>query len=372
MRTLAAVLAILIAAPAAADCDGIAKKAQSVSRADVAPTFSKLIACDAEVAEAHFDDFMKASGDVETLVQLALVTIDAGLYTPVWGLLDNIPDYSARDEVAAAVGSKCVEHSGMLPFIKGAYVGVGDRQFGQWREALRSCTVEGMTLWLKEVTTKPPTSSYHNKYTTVVEAFVRHKTTDALEVLENAATEAGANGGPIGDLLDQMAESLRPEGLGARMSEDDKGKLRDAMGRIAEGAQPASARIVADRLYQLGYGDAAAALLPKVYPDRVQGNGSMLYAVASIEACSGSTVVHYAQVTDKAKRWVISEDVTAPARAFKPRLKCTAEGEWPVMATPEPVSNKADIEAWVQSLADAETGKGSETKLREEKTIALD
>jgi hypothetical protein len=156
------------------------------------------------------------------------------------------------------------------------------------------------------------------------------------------------------------------------MSEDDKGKLRDAMGRIAEGAQPASARIVADRLYQLGYGDAAAALLPKVYPDRVQGNGSMLYAVASIEACSGSTVVHYAQVTDKAKRWVISEDVTAPARAFKPRLKCTAEGEWPVMATPEPVSNKADIEAWVQSLADAETGKGSETKLREEKTIALD
>ncbi len=372
MRSIAAALAITLAGPAAANCDSIAKKAQSVDRSQVAPTFGKLVACDPGVAESHFDDFMKASGDVDTLVALALVTIDAGLYTPVWGLLDNIPDYSARDEVAAAVGSKCAEHEGMLAFIKGAYVGVGDRQFGQWREALRSCSAEGLTAWLEEVTAAPPTTAYDKKYTTVVEAYVRHKKAEALPVLQAAAAKAGAEGGPIGDLLDQMAEALRPEGLGARMSDDDKATLRDAMSSIAETAKPDAARAVADRLYQLGYADAAAALLPKVYPERVQGNGNMLYAVASIEACSGLAVVHYAQVTDKAKRWVITDEVTAPARAFKPRLKCTADGDWPVMVTPEPVASKADIEAWVQGISDAETAKGNETKLREEKAIALD
>ncbi|MFT4623852.1 MAG: hypothetical protein ACI8PZ_002508, partial [Myxococcota bacterium] len=220
MRTLVAALAaVSLAGPASANCDSIAKKAATVDRTRVAPTFAELVKCDAGVAEARFDDFMRASGDVDTLVALSLVAIDAGLYKPVWGLLDNIPDYSARDQVAAAVGGKCTEHEGLLPFLKGAYVGVGDRQFGQWREALRGCSSEPLVAWLEEITAAPPSASYDKKYTTVVESFVAHRHADALPVLEAAAVKASQTGGPIGDLLDQMAESLRPEGLGARMDD---------------------------------------------------------------------------------------------------------------------------------------------------------
>jgi hypothetical protein len=134
---------------------------------------------------------------------------------------------------------------------------------------------------------------------------------------------------------------------------------------------PEQAALVADRLFNAGAEAAAASLLPRVYPDRVQSGGRLMYGIASIETCEKEMVVHYASVIEPSKRWSIVADIEGPARAFKAKLKCTSGQPWEVLATGEPVANANAIASWVDDLVKQYEGKGLAVKTKEEKQIVL-
>lgn len=356
----------------AAACDALAGQAAVVKGEQVVPVFTQLAKCDAKLAEKHFYDFMRSSSDVGTLVALSLAAIDAQIYKPVWNMMEKVPDFSARDEVAKGVGASCADNAAVLPFLQGAYSALGDRQFNSWREALGTCDSPALVTWLEQTAAKPPSVVYDEKYNSVTDVLVKRKKLEALPILEQAAIAAGTSGGPFSTLLDRMADAVRPASFGAKIPAEDQAKLESALGRVAAAVPPEQARLVADRLYQNGSESAAAALLPRIYPERVQADGRLLYGVAAIEACDDEAVVHYATVTDAAKRWSIVEDVSGPALAdFKPRLKCTAEGTWPLLTTPEPLATKAEVDGWAEALVAEWASKGLTAKVREEKALEL-
>lgn len=355
-----------------ASCESMAKSAASLSGDAVSKTYSSLIACDRALAEEHFDDFMRASKDLGTLTSLSLAAIDAGVHTPVWGMLEKVPDLSLRDEVAKAVGNSCGDHPEVVGFLKGAHSQLRDRQFNMWTYAFRGCESADLDGWLNQVVAQPPSVAYDDKYNTVSEALVKRQKAGSLPTLAAAAKVAGKSGGPFTTILDRMNESVRPDTFGADIAPADREALEAALVDVAKALGPDEAAQVADRLFQAGAEQAAASLLPTIYADRVQGKGTLTYGVAAVESCEKEAVVHFAAVTEPSKRWNIVADVTPMALSFKPRLKCAAEGEWPVMTTPQPVSNKGEISTWVEGLAADWEGKGLEVKLREEKGLSLD
>lgn len=363
------VVALGAASDANAACDDLWKSAATVAPAEVAPTFVKLVSCDAAVAQAHFEDFMRASKDIDTLVSLSLSAIDAGMNPPVWAMLDQLPDLSTRDEVAREVGAACAEHPKVVAFLEGAHGQLRDRQFGMWRDAYRECAAPELDTWLATVVSAPPSVAYDEKFNVVSEALVKKQRGAAMPVLQKAAIAAGKSGGPFTTVLDRMNEAVRPDTFGAPLSDADRAKLEAALVEVAKQVSPELAAQVADRLYQAGAESAAASLLPTIYADRAQGK-LMLYGVAAVESCDKQAIVHYAEVTDPAKRWSIVDDVQGPARAFKPKLTCTAEGEWPVLTTPEPLP-KGGLETWLATIESEWAGKGLDVKLKEEKAIAL-
>ena len=77
-------------------------------------------------------------------------------------------------------------------------------------------------------------------------------------------------------------------------------------------------------------------------------------------------------VTEPAKRWSILADVEGPIRAAKPKLKCTTKGDWPVIATNEPVKSRDEVGAWSTPVKADWESKGFEVKAKEEKGISLD
>ncbi len=356
----------------AGPCDYLIKRATSGKPEAVAGVYGEMVKCNKKQAEERFADFMRASGDVGNLVALSEVAINSAIYQPVWAMLEDVTDYAVRDEVAKGVGAHCAENEAVLPFLKGAYFGIGDRQFGLWREAFNTCEAPAFEAWLVEVVSKPPTITYDEKYTTVVGALVKRKKLDALPVLEAAAVTAGTTGGPFNTIMDKMNDAVRPEDFGAAISDEAKAAFEASLSNVAKGVPAAQASVVADRLYQNGAESAAAALLPAVYPDRVQSGGKMLYGVASVEACGGDAIVHYATVTEPSTRWSIQSDVEGPARGFKARLKCEAEGEWPVLITPEPVASKGDVDSWAEGIISEWASKEKVVKGREEKGITLE
>jgi hypothetical protein len=365
--------AVALCAPSVAlagACDVHVKKASTAKGDELVTAFKDLTKCDKAQAATSFESFMKASGDADTLVSLSLVAIDAEQYTPVWAMIEKIPDYSARDEVAEKVGAACADHAKVLPFLQGAYFGLRDIQFEQWDDALVSCPSDELTKFLEGEVAKPPASSYNEKYAAIVTAYAKRKKADALPALEKAAIAAAENG-PFDMILEKMATAVEPAEIGEEMSAADKKKLEDSLVKVANGVKPERAKQVADSLYNAGAEQAAASLLPRVYPDRVQGGGKLLYGVASVEVCDKEAVVHWAGVTDPAKRWSILTDVEAPARAFKPKLKCTAKDAWPVLATPEPVKDSAEIQKWVDGVVAEYAGKGMSASAKGEKDFAL-
>jgi len=356
----------------AGSCDYLIKRATSGQPEAVAGVYGEMVKCDKKLAEERFGDFMRASGDVGNLVALSEIAINSAIYKPVWAMLEDVTDYSTRDEVAKGVGGSCGSNEAILPFLKGAYFGLGDRQFGLWREAFNACEADTFDSWLVEVVGKPPSITYDEKYNTVLGALVKRKKLDAMPALEGAAVVAGNGGGPFNSIVDKMSDAARPKGFGAEMSAENKAVLETALTNIAKNVPTEQARVVADRLYQSGSEAQAAALLPAVYPDRVQGGGKMLYGVASVEACDGDAIVHYATVSEPSKRWSIQSDVEGPARAFKAKLKCQATEAWPVLITPEPVANKGEVNTWAEGII-AEWGeKEKVVKGKEEKGITLD
>jgi len=168
---------------------------------------------------------------------------------------------------------------------------------------------------------------------------------------------------------------VAPE-LGAALSTEDQAKLEAALVEVARAVDPPRARAVADRLANAGSQQAAARLLPTVYPDRVQDGGGFLYGAAAIEAgdCKGEkqAILHAVEVREGGRRWVILTDTEAALKGLKPKLKgCTVESPWPIATTPEPVKSAKDIEAWMATVEKAWADKGYEVKVQSEKGVTL-
>ena len=212
-----------------------------------------------------------------------------------------------------------------------------------------------------------PPREFDQKYATVVDLYAAKKKAAALPVLEKAAGTAAASGGPFASIVDAMVKAVTPEGIGGKPSDADRDALVASLQRIPASGEAQIQRL-ANAMVTVGAPDAAGALLPKLYPDRMQEDGSFLYGVASIEKCEDASVVHWAVVEDPAKRWSIDEQVDAPAKAFKAKLKCKTPSPYTVQLTPEPVKDPNEVEAWAEQLASA---AGDGTKLKAEKTVVL-
>ncbi|MBT3220352.1 MAG: hypothetical protein HN348_14800 [Proteobacteria bacterium] len=372
MRQAIAILLLLLPATGfAGKCDYLVKRAGTTQGDALVRAYSDLLKCDQELAQSSFDEFMRNSKDVGTLVDLSMVAIRAKTYTPVWSMLEKIPDYGARDEVSKGIGSKCNKEPEVVTFLKGAYYGLRGRQFSQFESALITCNSPELTTWLEEVVATPPSASYDEKYNAVITAYVKQKRGNALPILERAAVAAAGNGGPFNTVIEKMEQAVQPV-FGEDMTDEEKAKLEASLITVAGAVIPEQAAMVADRLYNSGNQAAAASLLPRVYPDRVQSGGRLMYGVAAIESCDSQTVVHYTAVYEPSKRWSILEDVTDTARGFKARLKCESNDPWPVLSTSEPLARKADVDTWVNGLVEQWVAKGHETKSKSEKDISLD
>lgn len=354
----------------AGECDAIAKKANSAQGAELISAYKDYLKCDKAEAEAAFFDLMQVTGDVGTLVDLSLAAIEMKAYAPVWNSLEKIKDYSARDQVAAGIGTACSDNAEVVVYLKGAYYGLKDIKFAQWDDAYIACDNEEVDAFLQGLVEKPPKRSYDEKYNTLLHIWVKRKGKSGLGNLTKAAIGAAAEG-PFPSALDAMNQAVQPTELGASLTDEDRATLEKALVEVASAVDPEKAKQVADMLFNAGAESSAASLLPTVYPERVQADGRLLYGVAAVETCDKDVVIHFADATDPASRWAISADVEAPARTFKPRLKCTPDKPWPVLVTPEPVVDAKAVGDWVATLESEWTGKGFEVKTRPEKAIVL-
>jgi hypothetical protein len=377
MRILLSSLFICFASQSAyaGKCDAYIDQIANQTGERLIYTFKKTFQCDKAVAEDQFPKFIKAAAssekNIETIVSLSLAAIKLKAYLPVWNMLGGFKEYSVRDQVASEIGQKCSDEVEIVSFLQGAYFGLDPVPFSQWDDALITCQSDDLVAWMESVVVAPPKSSYDEKYNTMITTYVKRKHADALPALEKAAVACATRSGPFNNILEKMNQAVEPLDFGEDISPENRARLKDALVIVANAAPPEKASSVADRLYDSGATEAAASLLPRVYPDRVQDGDRLLYGAASIETCDKQTFIHWASVSEPAKRWSIISDVEAPLRQFKPRLKCTPEGEWPVLATNEPVKDKSQINSWAKGLVEEWESKGFEVKDKEEKTISL-
>lgn len=367
-------LALLaLSAPASAgSCDAIVARGTTATGGDAVAAFKDAVACDPRQAESSYDAFW-AKKDDDTVTSVAVAAIDAKLYTPVGKMMEKIPATDQKDFLAGKVGEACAAHPEVLTFVQWAYFGLLDREFSQWDDALSTCGSDPMTKWLETLVLKPPKTAYDEKYSSIVTAYVKHQHVDALPILERASIEAANSGGPFGMLIERMGSAIEPDDIGVNVKPEDKKRLEDSMVKVANQVGPEQAALVADRLYSGGAPAAAASLLPRIYPNRVQDDGRLLYGVASVETCDKDVVVHWAPVYDPAKRWSILDDVVAPARAFKPKLRCgiATDKPWEVLSTGEPVAMTSEIAPWLDEVVAKLASKGLAVQTKEEKPVIL-
>lgn len=370
--SLTVLLASLFAPTAeAGSCDSFLKKANGAEGAAVVDAWIGMHRCNADEANNAFFEFVKASGDSDTLSALTLAAVDRKSFTAVWNMIEKVPDYEARDDVAYNLGKACADHDQVIPFLQGAFYGLRAIQFSQWKGSLVSCEAPELTDWMKEQVAKPPSASYDDKYTALVNAFVDKVGADALPTLKDAAIAADGNGGPFNSLIEAMDASVQPKGIGASVSDADKAKLEENLVAVANEVGPEKAVLVADRLYNSGAEAAAASLLPRIYPDKVQSGGGLLYGVAAIENCDKQAYFHVYEVSEPAKRWSILGDIEEPARGAKKKLKCDTDGPWTVVATSTPVKDGGEVDAWVTEISGQWEAKGFSVKTKKEKGISL-
>lgn len=365
-------LAAGLAAPATAwagKCDALVAKSGSAEGEALVQAYEELLACDVKEAKAAFIDFMTASGDASTLTDLSVVAIDKKAYPEVWSNISKIKDFSARGKVVEGVGEACADHPEVVTFLKGAFFGLRPIEFGHWAGAYVQCDNPDLEGFLKSQVTAPPKRTFDEKYNTVLKIWTDRKGKDALEALQTAAV-AAAEEGPFTSILESMNRAVQPTGLGATMSDADRKLLEQALVNVAGQVAPDKAKAVADRLFNAGAEQAAASLLPVIYKDRLQEDGTLMYGVASVEACDGEAVIHYTTVTEGGKLWSIAGAVDSQARSFKPKLKCDA-GEWPVLFTPEPVKGEDEVDAWVEEREAEWAGKGNDVKTKGEKGFSI-
>lgn len=356
-------------------CDVYVSQAEKASGASLNALYKKTHGCDKAIAEENFSKFINraaTSGNVESIVSLAITAIDLKAFLPVWNMLGKFKEYSVRDEVAAAIGKECTSNANIVSFLQGAYFGLDPIEFSQWDDALITCEDDGLIGWVEGLVKAPPESTYDEKYNTLLSAYVKRMNEKALPALETAAIASAKGSGPFNNILEKMNQSVEPKDFGEDISAENRASLESALVNVANAAPPEKASFVADRLFDAGAKDAAASLLPRVYPDRVQNGNQLIYGVASIENCDKTAFIHYSVVTEPAKRWSILADVEAPIRAAKPKLKCTTKGDWPVIATNEPVKSRDDVDEWTKTVKADWESKGFEVKSKEEKGISLD
>lgn len=360
-----------LSALAAGPCDDLLAKANSTPRPELPALYAEVARCDKEVGTSHFDAFARAAKEVDVLVDLSMKAIEAEIYAPVWDMLERIPDFQVREQVARKVGAVCQENVGVLPFLRGGYYAMNDRAFGMWSEAFVTCGSGELTEWLKQQIADPPTRTYDEKYNAILTAMVERLGPDALRPLERAAIAASDRGGPFTNVLEKMQESVTPREMGAAMTPEAKKSLAEALVRVGNEVRPEQAALVADRLFQTGHPKEAAGLLAVVYGDRVQPDGRLMYGAASVEHCGGEAVVHIAQVLEPSTRWSVTEEVKPIARAFKQRLKCQTDGPWPVQVTGAPVRDQAELDAWASEIVKTWTDKKLVVRERAEKPVEL-
>jgi len=371
-----ALLGLLLASSEAqaAKCDALLAKARASNGAAVAAAFKDLASCDPELAGESFKDLLKNATDSDALHDLSLVAVKANIWQPVWKMPGYITDYDVRDEVVRRIGSECATDESVVTFLQAAYSGLKDIEFQRWQKALEGCDAPALNLWMVKTAATPPQKVYDEKYNTLLGIYVKRARSEALASLQTAAI-AAAEAGPFDMILAQMNEAVAAP-MGGEMAAADKEKLEGALIEVARAVKPEQAKLVADRLANSGSQRAAARLLPSIYPNRVQAGGAFLYGAVSVEAgeCKGEkqAVLHFAEVTEPGKRWVILGDLEGPMRAYKPKLKdCTVESPWSVATTPEPVKGGDGIEAWLAELEKQWAGQGYSVKVQSEKPIKL-
>lgn len=351
-------------------CDTYVRASATAKGEALVEAYKRLVTCDVEAARVELPRFLLAAGDLETLVPLALAGVRADAHTQIWDVMQRVP-YEHRTELASQVGAACGTEPKVLPFLQGAYVGQKGAAFTSWTPALTSCASEPLVAWLEAVIVDPPSGPYNEKYNAILSAYTDIRRAASLPKLVEAAKLVGTRGGPFNNLLEAMQGAVQPASYRDTIKPEDQKALEDALVEVGKGSSPESARLVSDRIYSAGNEALAASLLPAVYPDRVQAGGTFLWAAAATEACDGEAAVHWVSWTEAPKRLAITEAATAPLRALKPKLKCSAEGPWPVVATPEPFANTADVAAWVaERVAEAEAA-GFKAKDREEKKVVV-
>jgi len=375
---ISALLALTLSSSTAqaASCGGYLRAAQAARGNALGPAFSRLAKCDTGEAEAAFDSLLPNATTVNALVLLCRAAIEGDAWTPAWKVLSHEAlGWDVRDQVAEQIGAQCTSSPKIVAFLKGAYFGLRDIQFQQWDDALIGCQSDDLATWIATQTESPPDSMFDDKYNALMSVLVARQGVQALPHLGIAAKKAVARG-PFDAILMQMEAAVQP-GIGEPIRPEHKVALESTLVEIARTVPREKARTVADRLANAGSTEAAARLLPTVYPSRVKPNGTFEYGAASIERakCDGEkkAVIHTATVIEPGRRWIILGDVREPLQAFKARLsKCTSEGDWAVTTTPEPVSNAKEITGWVDGLVEQWSGKGYEVTTRSEKTIILD
>ncbi|TVQ91318.1 MAG: hypothetical protein EA397_09660 [Deltaproteobacteria bacterium] len=370
VRFLVALSLLTLPSIASANCDHLVRKAATAKGDALISAYRSLIQCDKGAAEASYNDFLKQTGDVPTMVQLSLAAIDEQVYKPVWESLERIP-YNVRDETATAIGETCLEHPQVVVFLKGAYFGLKSIQFSQWDDAFVSCPSDDIEGWVEGRIKDPPAFTFDEKYNTILSIWTARKGAEALPALKSAAITAAQKDGPFLPILEAMDRSVQPETYGQDPDPAHIGALRGALVEIAGGVDPNKARQVADRLFNAGAESEAASLLPKIFPDRVQSDGTMLYGVATIEACEDQVMLHVTEVTEPASRWSIQTDVETKARSVKSRLKCKADEPWPVVVSPEPFADSKAVSAWADELASQWEAQGKTVKSKSASKISL-
>lgn len=368
--------ASLLASPAyAGKCDYLLRQADSAKGEALEQVFRELASCDRKLAEENYIRFMSSATDSDLLVSLSMTAIHADVWNPVWQQLGKISSYDARDEIARRIGETCSQDEKVVSFLQGAYFGLRDIDFQQWDDAFIACESPTLMDWMTQQVESPPDKVFDEKYNALMDIYMRRLKGRALHSLATAAIKA-AEAGPYDAILMQINAAVAPE-LGDVMPPEDQKTLQEELVRVARGVSNDKAHGVADSLANAGFQEAAARLLPTVYKERQQSDGSFLYGAVAIEAgeCKGTNtaIVHVVEVKEPGKRWIVLTDVQKAIREVKPKLgKCNTDGEvWPVAVTPEPVGTGKDIDPWVAALVKQWTDKGFEVKTQNDRTIVL-
>ena len=199
--------------------------------------------------------------------------------------------------------------------------------------------------------------------------------TGSLSNLAEAAVKAAANDGPFDAILAHMEEAVAPV-FGSNVTQADQDALEAAFVSVAERIAPERARAVAGRLANSGADAAAAALLPRIFPDRVQPEGGFLYGAAAIESgdCNGEMVatLHVALINEPGTRFELQVPLAVPMREFRARMsRCEVVEPWPVVVSGSPLANRGALEPFVDQLVTMWEMKGYEVKRRNERAVTL-